>query len=480
MICLFMFNHASAQAPLPGSSANPDGLAVGGTLRSRVEGWSWFEADSGNNQYAYSGNLLRVSLSQQRAGWGWKAEFAVPLLLVLPEDALAPGVQGTLGLGANYFLANHRSRNAAMIFPKQLYAGFTGLGAGKSHAIRIGRFEFVDGSEVAPKHASLATVKRTRINQRLLGDFGWSHVGRSFDGLHYSSDKPSGNFTFVAAAPTRGVFQADGWGWNKTALGYASFTRSWGRRNYTGESRVLGLYYHDWRRVSKTDNRPAAVRSSDPAAVRIGTFGGHMLHAIDARAGKVDLVLWGVGQIGRWGLQHHGAGAIDAEMGFQPNVLPELKPWVRGGFYWGSGDANPTDNKHGTFFQVLPTPRPFARFPFFNLINNRDWCGILVLRPHDKITVSSEFHALRLSSRNDLWYLGGGVFQPWTFGYVGRNTASSRSLANLYDTSVEYRLNPSIELAGYFGYAQGLAAPAAIYPRGKDGQLGYLEVLYRF
>ena len=54
-----------------------------------------------------------------------------------------------------------------------------------------------------------------------------------------------------------------------------------------------------------------------------------------------------------------------------------------------------------------------------------------------------------------LWYAGGGVFQPWSFGYTGRATGGQRSLANLYDTSVDYRVNPRLTLTAYFGYAQG-------------------------
>ena len=452
------------------------GLAVSGSLRSRGEAWNWFQADSGDNQYFYAGSLLRVSLSQQRRGWEWRAEFAAPLLLGLPDSASAPGTQGALGLGPNYFAANHRERNAAMVFPKQLYLRFLR----NAQSFRIGRFEFVDGGETSPKDPGLAAVKRDRVNQRLVGSFGWSHIGRSFDGVHYSLEKPSGNLTFIAAVPTRGVFQTDGWGWNKTAFTYASHTRPWGRGRHVAESRIFALYYHDWRRIAKTDNRPAAARSSDLASVRIGTFGGHTLHAITTGAGIADLLLWGAGQTGRWGVQSHRAGALYVEAGFQPKGLAKLKPWLRGGFYLGSGDGNPADSTHGTFFQVLPTPRPYARVPFFNMMNNRDRFGILILRPHAKLTWSSEFHSLALSSRSDLWYLGGGVFQPWSFGYVGRNTAGAKSLANLYDASLDFRVNPKLSLTAYFGHVQGLAAPAAVYPRGKDGWFGYIEMLYRF
>ena len=214
--------------------------------------------------------------------------------------------------------------------------------------------------------------------------------------------------------------------------------------------------------------------------IRIETFGGHTLHALETSAGTFNLMLWGVAQTGRWGFQRQRAGAIDAEAGVQPKFLPKLNPWLRGGFTWGSGDGNPDDNTHRTFFQLLPTPRPYARFPFFNMMNSEDAFAALILRPHAKVTVSGEFHSLRLSKAADLWYSGGGVFQPWTFGYSGRSTSGRRPLGNLYDTSLEYRMNRNLTLTGYFGYSQGLAAMEQIYPQGKNAQFGYLEGLYRF
>jgi len=243
---------------------------------------------------------------------------------------------------------------------------------------------------------------------------------------------------------------------------------------------VFALEYDDWRHILKTDDRPLAVRRGDTANIVINTFGGHTLHAFDTKAGTINLMFWGAAQTGRWGVQKQRAGAVDAEAGYQPKALAKLKPWIRGGYTWGSGDDNPNDNTHGTFFQVLPTPRPYARFPFFNMMNNEDLFGALILRPHGKVTISSEFHSLRLSQASDFWYSGGGVFQPWTFGYSGRATSGKRSLGNLYDTSLEYRMNRKLTLTGYFGYTQGRAAMEQIYPLGKDARFGYIEALYRF
>ncbi len=481
-VCLFL--SALAATALNGQNNPPDPIKFGdvtfnGSLRSRIYAWDWFTPDSGNNQYAYSGSILRLGLSEHRDGWDWNAEFAAPVLIGLPSNGSGTGAQqGALGLGSNYGSANGGAQNAAMIFPRQLYVRFGGGEQGQT--LQVGRFTFLDGGEVVPKNATLSVLKRDRINQRLIGDFGWSDVGRSFDGIHYSYSNSADNFTFVAAVPTRGVFQVDGWGWNRVGFGYTSYTHESAKGKHSSDSRLFFIDYDDFRHIVKTDNRPLALRRGDLSNIRIETFGGHTIHAFETSAGTVDLLLWGAVQTGRWGAEKQRARAFDAEVEFQPKVLPKLKPWFRGGFSWGSGDGDPNDGAHGTFFQILPTPRPYARFPFFNMMNNQDAFGTLVLRPHAKVTVSSEFHSLRLSNANDLWYSGGGVFQPWTFGYTGRSTSGRKSLANLYDAGAEYRMNRRFTFSAYLGYAQGLAAMELSYPTGKDGRFGYCEFLYRF
>ena len=467
-----------APAPATPRPVKLGSVVVTGSFRSRVEGWDWFQPDSGDNTYAYSGNLFRVGFSRSHETWDWNAEFAVPIVLGLPGNPLGPGAQGALGLGANYFTSNGRSQNTAMIFPKQLYARFSPFGA-KSGSLKLGRFEFNDGAEVAPKNATLATIKASRINQRLIGTFGFTHVGRSFDGTQYLLTKPSGTFAFVGAMPTRGVFQTDGWGWNNTAFGYAGYTKSWGTGRHAAETRAFGIFYDDWRRVLKTDNRALAVRRSDLDNLKIGTFGGHSIHAFTLRPGIVDIVAWGSAQTGKWGRLNQRAYALDAEAGIQPAHW-KGRPWFRGGYYYGSGDGNPNDRTNNTFFQMMPTPRLYAKTPFFNMMNNRDAFGIVMLRPHAKVTMTGEFHATSLADRNDLWYAGGGVYQPWTFGFAGRSTNGRRSLANLYDAGFDYRFSPHITLSPYFGYMQGRAAIATIYPKGTNGSFGYLEVTYRF
>jgi len=161
-----------------------------------------------------------------------------------------------------------------------------------------------------------------------------------------------------------------------------------------------------------------------------------------------------------------------------PRVLQAVRPWLRGGYDYGSGDGNPSDNTHGTFFQVLPTPRVYARFPFFNMMNSRDVFGELILRPGKAVSVRADVHSLALANRNDLWYSGGGMFQPWTFGYAGRPADGQAGLATLYDVSADYTVNHHVSIGAYFGHATGKSVVEPIYPSGAGANFGYLEFTF--
>jgi hypothetical protein len=476
----------TASAWVLGAQQAPEPIKIGdttvlsGSIRSRVESWGWFTPNSGNPNYSFLGNQLRLNLTHTGEALDWTFELASPLLLGLPANAVAPGTQGQLGMGASYFVSNARNENAAQIFPKQVFLRFKNLFGSQATSLRIGRFEFQDGSEVTAKNPTIGTIKRDRVHQRLIGPFVFTHVMRSFDGFHFVHNRPRINYTLIGAFPTRGVFQVDGWGWMKTGFAYASATGQTGAKRSTGEWRLFGIYYDDWRQVLKADNRSAAARTADRGNIRVGTYGGHYVHAVETGSGAFDVLGIAAGQFGKWGVLDQRASMVDVEAGYQPKVLPSVKPWIRAGYYRGSGDNDPNDKKHGTFFQILPTARPFARFPFFDMMNNEDRFTMLTLRPRKQLVLKSEQHFLRLANHNDLWYIGGGAFQPWSFGYQSRAASGARSLANLYDMSADLTLNAHFATTLYYGYADGKAAIRAIYPKGRVGHLGYLELNYKF
>lgn len=454
-------------------------VTVSGSIRTRLEMWDWMEGNA-NNSYTFSGNLFKLSLTSGNQKADWQVELAAPVLLGVPNDAAAAAPQGPLGLGAIYANSNDSHRNAAMIFPKQGWLRFKGILGAPGATLKLGRFEFREGPEVAKRHAALNVITQTRIADRMIGAFAWTHAGRSFDGFHFANAGKKATVTVAGFMPTRGAFQVDGWGNLKIGVGYASVAGASSMGRNHNDWRVLGIYYKDWRHVLKTDNRAAAARQADMEDVRIATFGGHYSHLTETSNGPLDFLLWGVLQTGKWGRLDHEAYAVDIEGGWQPKGLPALKPWIRAGFTHGSGDNDPNDSRHGTFMQMLPTARLFARFPFYNMMNNQDAFGMVTFRPHKDFTLKTEGHSLRLASRNDVWYQGGGAFQPWSFGYVGRPTGGARSLATYYDLSADWNLNPHVALSGFWGYAIGKSAMQRIYPQGKDGAFGYIELTCKF
>jgi len=452
-------------------------ITVAGSFRSRVESWNWF-GDAAAGDYTYPGSLFRIGLSGSKKTVTWQAEIAVPFLLGLPSDAMTPGTSGALGLGANYLAANDNHTDVARLFVKQASVRVASVGGVPGQSIRFGRFEFIDGIEAAPADATLAALKRDRIAHRLIGNFGFSHVGRSVDGVQYGLDRRDWNVTALAFRPTRGVFDVNGWDDLDVNVLYGAVTRRSASKAHPAEWRVFAIGYDDYRaNVVKVDSRPLATRRGDTSGIALGTFGGHYLRADTTAIGTTDLLLWAAGQTGAWGSQSHRAGAFAAEAGWQPDG--PFAPWIRGGWNYGTGDGNPADGRHGTFFQLLPTPRVYARLPFFNMMNTSDAFVEALVRPAKTLTVRGDVHALHLADANDLWYQGGGAFQPSTFGYAGRPSNGFTSLATLTDLSADLALSPRLGVAGYVGYATGQPVTDAIYGRGS-ARLAYVELLVKF
>ena len=453
-----------------------------GSLRLRVENYGWWETPGFEDHYTFGAAVLRLNLGQQKEKADWFVEGEFPLLINLPEHAVAPAPQGQLGQGGSYFAANIHQDGSAIL--KQAFVRVKSLFGNKSSSVSFGRFEFSDGAETTPTDATLAALKRDSIAQRLIGPFGFTHIGRSFDAIHYVRNTKASNFTFVGGRPTEGVFQLHSLKELDVDFWYGAYTRPVLAKKTNGEFRILALHYHDGRGALKTDNRSAVLRRADQENIRITTVGGNYITAIKTQHGTVDLVAWGVGQFGEWGNQDHRAGAIVFEGGFQPGgALAKYKTWFRGGYSRSTGDGNATDGKHSTFFQVLPTPRVYARFPFYNMMNMEDAYAQFKLKPHLRVAVRADVHHLRLSNANDLWYTGGGAFQEGTFGYTGRTAGGRRSLGTMFDVSADFTLTPTTTLTLYGAGVRGGGVQQLIYSAGGQNPTAtfvYAELMKRF
>jgi hypothetical protein len=112
--------------------------------------------------------------------------------------------------------------------------------------------------------------------------------------------------------------------------------------------------------------------------------------------------------------------------------------------------------------------------------NNNDLYAALRLAPIQRLNLRSEWHSLKLAEADDLWYVGGGAFQPRTFGYTGRPSGGDRGLASVWDVSADYRITKNFGVSTYYGHAWGKSVVATIYPRDANGQFAYLETNLRF
>ncbi len=468
-LALFAAPLASAQSSSTGN------LGVLVYDRTRIDTWQWFAAPPLNNTYGYTESLLRLGMDQHLHRWDWELELSQPSMLDLPDNAVSPvAAQGQLGLGGTYYAANGKNAYPAAAFLK---TGFIRYDGEATH-LRVGRYEFFDGEETHPGNPTLAWLQDNRVASRLISNFGFTNAQRSFDAVDGQWQLGSWNLTGMAARSDQGVFNMNGNPELNVDVQYLALTHPQAHQHVLW--RVFAIGYHDGRTgITKTDNRPLPLRNADHNNIRIGTWGGNLTAVVPGGPGQFDFLFWGAVQNGRWGTLGQSAGAAALEGGYRMGKRAAA-PWLRGGWFRSTGDSNPTDKTNNTFFQLLPTPRLYARVPFYNLMNNTDDFVQLIDNPAKRLALRSDLHWLQLTSGRDLWYQGGGAFDNKVFGYVGRPANGSTSLASVADISADWQAAKTVSLNFYYAYVQGKSVVAAIYPSSRNMQFGYVEFVYHW
>ena len=468
---------AALAAPGAAQSATADKspLSVFVYDRTRMDAWQWFAAPPENSSYAYVQTLQRMGVTQHLHRWDWELELSQPSVLGAPDKAVSPSTaQGQLGLGGTYYASNGNNSYPAAVFFKQGFARFDG----EDKNLRVGRFEFFDGDETKPKNPTLAWLQANRVSSRLISNFGFTNAQRSLDGLDGQLQAGSWNVTAMAARSDQGVFNMNGNPELNVDVQYLALTHPEARGHVLWRAFAIG--YHDGRTgITKTDNRPLPVRSAEHSNIRMGTYGGNLTAAIPAGPGQFDFLFWGALQNGRWGSQDQRAGAAALEGGYRFGKQAAA-PWLRGGWFRSTGDRNAADGTHNTFFQLLPTPRLYARLPFYNLMNSTDEFVQVIEKPVKRVALRSDLHWLQLTSGQDLWYAGGGAFDNKVFGFSAHPGNGHTSFASVPDISADWQTTKNINIDFYYAYAQGKSVVAAIYPTDRNMQFGYVEFVYHW
>ncbi len=452
-------------------------VSVSFLSRNRADALNYFDDGKYTSTYPYVEHLLRIAVAQRIGHFDWQAELAENTVFDVPNTSVDPvASRGQLFFGGTYYASNGplNTTPAAASF-KQGWLRYHGKGPDTT--LRLGRFEFFEGQETTPKDGTLLWLQTNRIAQRLVGNFGFSNGQRSFDGIDGHYGKGTFDITAMAGRPTQGVFNMNANPELNVDIQYLAFTK----RQFKDHLmfRAFGLDYHDGRTgLTKTDNRNAAARALDHKNIRIGSYGGDMIASFPLGPGNFDGLFWGALQTGRWGLLNQNSGAFAVEAGYRFTKVAS-KPWIRGGDFRSTGDNNNTDNQHNTFFAVLPTPRLYARFPFYNSMNSKDEYVQFIDNPGKRLEIRSDLHFLQLTSNTDFLYNGGGAYDNKVFGVTGRTANLHNSLASTFDISSDYALSPSLSVNTYYAHAYGRSVIASLYA-GKQANFGYLELIYKF
>jgi hypothetical protein len=446
--------------------------------RIRGEFVDWFDPGQASPQenfrHDFLGNRFQAGVRVIRDPLEVFFQYQHTVLEDVPDDGPGPG---------GVYFANTRRGFQEQAWLRQGWVKGHRTAGDWRFALTVGRQLYADGAETTPRDPSLAWLKQFRVAERLLGPFDYTHVGRSFDGFRMTADHATLNLTGFAFRPTSGGFEVsagrdipgiDLAGVSATLKDRPGFDRT--------EARLFWVYYADDRPhtdgVVVLDNRALAARAADRDEIQLSTLGGNLARVEPVGPGRADVLAWAAGQFGDWQSQTHRAWAWALEAGYQ---LPDVwsRPWLRAGFFRSAGDRDPDDGRHETFFQMLPTARLYAQFPFYNLMNNQDTFVQAILAPSKKLTIRPELHWLRATEGTDFVYAGGGATKDDFFGFAGVPSAGNRQIGYLADVSFTYRPHDVLTLYAYYGHAFGEDVISDAFV-GRDANYGYVELTLAF
>jgi hypothetical protein len=467
--------HVAAAQAQPAKPAQPAAAPFDWSLTntSRVESWSFFDPPptGGDPDYSFVANRLQIGIS---ASWP-RVDAGASVQYVqfggLPTRASGPG---PLGTGAIYY--DHSGRTDSHgVYLRTLFARARLPGG---VIVQAGRFAYQSGAESPSGRPKVEAVKRARLDSRLIGEFEWSLYQRSFDGVRADVDRERWHLSGAWFSPTQGGFE-EAAGDRLSGVKVASAVL--GLR----PSVVVNATDLNFFALRYDDDRPVTTRpdntglQADRAAVGVTTLGATAIGSASTEHGEIDWFAWFAGQTGSWYSQRHRAWSLAVEGGHQWKT--PWQPWVRAGFLQASGDADPGDDRHGTFFPLLPTVRKYAFTASYAPMNLRDLFVELITRPHARVSARVDARRLRLARATDLWYSGSGATQQRgaVFGYAGRRSGGAVSLGTVLETAATVTLNRHWSVNGFLGTIKGGRVVQSLFA-GDWLRFGYLESVIQF
>lgn len=264
---------------------------------------------------------------------------------------------------------------------------------------------YVEVSAFGKSHLTLYAGRRewNYGDQRLIGSFGWSNVGRSFDGvtLRWQGKKTwlDGFYGRVDQEILKETIPA---------------TMPPGQMASATRGDFLAGVYAQWRTRDADQWEAYFLDFSDSAEAAgevTGEDGATSVKAYGARAksgiGRFDYTAEVVLQGGTFNGDDHDALAVGAQLGL---TLGEAKRWrVHGGYDFATGDADSTDGEHEEFFNFFPTNHlPYGYMDLFGWRNLKSpWAGLAWTAPRHK--AQARVFRFELDEPGGRWSNAGGT-----------------------------------------------------------------------
>ncbi|MCI0747981.1 MAG: alginate export family protein [Verrucomicrobia subdivision 3 bacterium] len=272
--------------------------------------------------------------------------------------------------------------------------------------------------------------------ERLVGAFAWNNIGRVFDAakLRWQNEWFGADFfTSRVVIPEDGRFNvANDYDWFSGV--YATSPKI--------PKHSLDIYF-----LSRNASPEAAIAEPhpqfpQPSARDIYTFGAR-LKSNPGQIGNWDYTIDLIGQLGNFRDPRAGAPAARLDHEAYAVVLQGgytfkdawATPRLGVEYAHGSGDSDPTDDKHSTFENLFPTNHKFYGYmDLFSLQNIHDVRGIFQLKPHPRLSVAVEGHSFWLADTSDSLYNAGGVARGGVNTNVGNG--NGYGVNSTYDSYV--------------------------------------------
>lgn len=280
---------------------------------------------------------------------------------------------------------------------------------------------YVMAKNVGPTSLTIGRQELAFGDHRLVGNFGWSNIGRSFDGLR---------LTYLAA-PVR----VDFWGVSPKVYG----TNTSAAPAFTPSNREHQEFYGVYASIktAPVTVEPYVMYLLDGGnAGELNAAGTALLSPIKAPAARgqnrvtvgvradgkaaseaIDVTGEGAYQLGSMDARGTtpktdiSAYAVALKAGYTVPVA--IKPRVGIEYDRASGDKDRTDDTLGTFENLFPTNHPFYGYmDYVGWRNMQDMRLSLSAKPSASTGVGLDYHRFSLAEKDDNWYAASGaIFQ---------------------------------------------------------------------